>query len=42
MAFENELNYPSTVKSAGFALTFFAIYVLIVFAVLGLFFRIPF
>ena len=39
---ENELKYPSTGSSAGFALGFLILYVVIVFAVLGIFFRIPF
>jgi len=39
---ENEVNYPSTGASAGFALGFLIFYVIIVFSVLGIFFRIPF
>lgn len=39
---ENEVNYPSTGASAGFALGFLIFYVVVVFAVLGIFFKIPF
>lgn len=39
---ENEVNYPSTGASTGFALGFLAFYIIVVFAMLGLFFRIPF
>ena len=39
---ENDVNYPSTGSSLGFALGFLVFYVIIVFAVLGIFFRIPF
>jgi hypothetical protein len=39
---DNELKYPSTGSSAGFALGFLIFYLVVVFAVLGLFFRIPF
>lgn len=39
---ENEVNYPSTGASMGFALGFLIFYIVVVFSVLGLFFRIPF
>jgi hypothetical protein len=39
---ENELKYPPAGSSAGFALGFLIFYVVVVFAVLGIFFRIPF
>ncbi|HRE11616.1 MAG TPA: hypothetical protein PK605_10310 [Ignavibacteria bacterium] len=39
---ENEVNYPSTGASTGFALGFLIFYIVVVFSVLGLFFKIPF
>lgn len=39
---ENELEYPSTGSSAGFAIGFWLFYVIVVFSILGIFFRIPF
>ncbi len=39
---DNELKYPSSGSSAGFALGFLIFYAVIVLAVLGIFFRIPF
>lgn len=42
MTEENEVKYPGTGSSAAFAVGFLITYVIIVFAVLGIFFRIPF
>jgi len=39
---ENEVKYPSAGKSAGFAIGFWIVYVLILFGVLTIFFTIPF
>lgn len=39
---ENEVKYPSTGASMSFALGFLICYVIIVFSVLGIFFKIPF
>ncbi|KXK42248.1 MAG: hypothetical protein UZ05_CHB002003029 [Chlorobi bacterium OLB5] len=39
---QNEVNYPSTGSSFGYALGFLIFYIIVVFAVLGIFFRIPF
>lgn len=39
---ENEVIYPGTGKSVSFALGFFIVYVIIVFAVLEIFFGAPF
>lgn len=39
---ENEIIYPSTGGSLGFAIGFWIVYVAIVFAVLSVFFVIPF
>jgi len=39
---ENEVKYPSSGASAGFALGFLAFYVIVLFIVLGVFFKIPF
>ncbi len=37
-----QLDYPSTGASAGFAIGFWIFYVVMVFTILGLFFKIPF
>lgn len=42
MTNENEVNYPSTAASVSFAAGFLLFYVVVVFIVLGIFFRIPF
>lgn len=42
MTDENEVKYPDTGRSAVFAIGFLITYVIIVFAVLGIFFKIPF
>ncbi|MFI5211245.1 MAG: hypothetical protein ACHQIH_00035 [Ignavibacteria bacterium] len=42
MTEENDVNYPATGASASFAIGFLIAYVIIVFAVLGIFFKIPF
>jgi hypothetical protein len=42
MTEENEVKYPGTGASAAFATGFLITYIIIVFAVLGIFFRIPF
>ncbi|MEO8514815.1 MAG: hypothetical protein ABI543_14755 [Ignavibacteria bacterium] len=39
---DNSVNYPSTGSSLGFALGFWIFYVAVVFAVLLLFFKLPF
>ena len=39
---ENDVNYPSTGASTGFAVGFLMFYVVVVFIVLGVFFKIPF
>jgi hypothetical protein len=39
---ENEVKYPSVGASFAFGLGFLVMYVVIVFTVLGVFFRIPF
>ncbi len=39
---ENEVIYPAAGPSIGFAIGFWVVYVIILFAVLGIFFRIPF
>ncbi len=39
---DNEVIYPSTGASAGFAVGFLIFYIVVVFSVLGIFFRIPF
>lgn len=39
---ENNVNYPSTGASAGFAIGFLVFYIVVVFSMLGLFFKMPF
>ncbi len=39
---ENIVSYPSTGASAGFAIGFLVFYIVVVFSVLGLFFKLPF
>ncbi len=39
---ENDVNYPSTGASTGFAVGFLIFYITVVFIVLGIFFKIPF
>jgi hypothetical protein len=39
---ENEVIYPAAGPSIAYAIGFWAVYVAIVFTVLGIFFRIPF
>lgn len=39
---DGEVIYPSAGASLGFAIGFWIVYIIIVFSVLGIFFRIPF